>query len=68
MCFATDSPFSNGQGNDYLFAGNMVYTVSVLVVSSPDLLEDFFLKILSRVCLNNLGLSNMHSRCLKRWN
>uniref|UniRef100_A0A8C6PYJ7 Phospholipid-transporting ATPase n=1 Tax=Nothobranchius furzeri TaxID=105023 RepID=A0A8C6PYJ7_NOTFU len=22
-----DSPFSNGQGNDYLFAGNMVYTV-----------------------------------------
>uniref|UniRef100_A0A8C6Q1U2 Phospholipid-transporting ATPase n=1 Tax=Nothobranchius furzeri TaxID=105023 RepID=A0A8C6Q1U2_NOTFU len=23
-----DSPFSNGQGNDYLFAGNMVYTVS----------------------------------------
>uniref|UniRef100_A0A8C7ZNZ6 Phospholipid-transporting ATPase n=1 Tax=Oryzias sinensis TaxID=183150 RepID=A0A8C7ZNZ6_9TELE len=23
-----DSPFSSGQGNDYLFAGNMVYTVS----------------------------------------
>lgn len=24
-----DSPFQNGQGNDYLFAGNMVYTVSI---------------------------------------
>lgn len=28
----TDSPFSNGQGNDYLFAGNMVYTVSFLFI------------------------------------
>ncbi|XP_010784117.1 phospholipid-transporting ATPase IB-like [Notothenia coriiceps] len=25
-----DAPFSSGQGNDYLFVGNMVYTVSVL--------------------------------------
>lgn len=24
-----DSPFSSGQGNDYLFVGNMVYTVGV---------------------------------------
>lgn len=30
----TDSPFSNGQGNDYLFAGNMVYTVSIILVFS----------------------------------
>lgn len=28
---SADSPFSNGQGNDYLFAGNMVYTVSVVL-------------------------------------
>uniref|UniRef100_A0A7N8WTT3 Phospholipid-transporting ATPase n=1 Tax=Mastacembelus armatus TaxID=205130 RepID=A0A7N8WTT3_9TELE len=28
-----DSPFSNGQGNDYLFVGNMVYTVSISLVS-----------------------------------
>uniref|UniRef100_A0A669E7L7 Phospholipid-transporting ATPase n=1 Tax=Oreochromis niloticus TaxID=8128 RepID=A0A669E7L7_ORENI len=27
-----DSPFSNGQGNDYLFAGNMVYTYVVITV------------------------------------
>ncbi|CAG5895963.1 unnamed protein product [Menidia menidia] len=27
-----DSPFSNGQGNDYLFAGNMVYTYVVVTV------------------------------------
>lgn len=31
---STDSPFNNGQGNDYLFAGNMVYTVSILFVIS----------------------------------
>lgn len=35
MClFSTDSPFSNGQGNDYLFVGNMVYTVSICLVFS----------------------------------
>uniref|UniRef100_A0A3P9JDU2 Phospholipid-transporting ATPase n=1 Tax=Oryzias latipes TaxID=8090 RepID=A0A3P9JDU2_ORYLA len=27
-----DSPFSSGQGNDYLFAGNMVYTYVVVTV------------------------------------
>uniref|UniRef100_A0A3Q1I3U6 Phospholipid-transporting ATPase n=1 Tax=Anabas testudineus TaxID=64144 RepID=A0A3Q1I3U6_ANATE len=27
-----DSPFSNGQGNDYLFVGNMVYTYVVVTV------------------------------------
>ncbi|KAG7523913.1 phospholipid-transporting ATPase IB isoform X1 [Solea senegalensis] len=27
-----DSPFPNGQGNDYLFAGNMVYTYVVVTV------------------------------------
>lgn len=27
VCSLTDSPFSNGLGNDYLFVGNMVYTV-----------------------------------------
>uniref|UniRef100_A0A8C7ZKA5 Phospholipid-transporting ATPase n=1 Tax=Oryzias sinensis TaxID=183150 RepID=A0A8C7ZKA5_9TELE len=30
--FSTDSPFSSGQGNDYLFAGNMVYTYVVVTV------------------------------------
>lgn len=29
--FSPDSPFSNGQGNDYLFVGNMVYTVSIFL-------------------------------------
>lgn len=28
VCSLTDSPFSDGLGNDYLFVGNMVYTVS----------------------------------------
>lgn len=27
VCSLTDSPFSDGLGNDYLFVGNMVYTV-----------------------------------------
>ena len=33
MCdLPADSPFSDGLGNDYLFVGNMVYTVSILPV------------------------------------
>lgn len=31
---STDSPFPNGHGNDYLFVGNMVYTVSILLLVS----------------------------------
>lgn len=27
VCSLADSPFSDGLGNDYLFVGNMVYTV-----------------------------------------
>uniref|UniRef100_A0A3Q3FTF0 Phospholipid-transporting ATPase n=1 Tax=Labrus bergylta TaxID=56723 RepID=A0A3Q3FTF0_9LABR len=36
-----DSPFNNGQGNDYLFVGNMVYTVSSTLVCHVPCLRSF---------------------------
>lgn len=50
MCVSsTDSPFSNGQGNDYLFVGNMVYTVSFLLFC-----------VVFSVCFINSVLFGMH--------
>lgn len=54
IMFPTDSPFNNGQGNDYLFVGNMVYTVSVLPA--------FSLRVF--VCIMFLFLCPLAYRCV----
>ncbi|TKS87736.1 Phospholipid-transporting ATPase IB [Collichthys lucidus] len=44
-----DSPFSDGQGNDYLFAGNMVYTFSHLAVWGSMILWMVFFAVYSAI-------------------
>lgn len=57
---SADSPFSNGQGNDYLFAGNMVYTVSVVLEIYTCLLLFWFLLFGADLCF----FFHLHSVCV----
>lgn len=65
VCSPSDSPFSYGQGNDYLFVGNMVYTVSILLVFSIYLcLHSLFSFLCLLPCIFVLFFLYIHSVCV----
>ena len=61
VCVPIDSPFSDGKGNDYLFVGNMVYTVSILL---SYLLLFIYVSILFLLC--HLACTVVHFCCTCR--